>query len=356
MADEKCKHCAAPKDHAVHFIEVGHKFEPVVAASGQQSQSSANYVTMTDASLDGNPSCHVCGAIFTPAGILIGRIFKRTHWICMSCGTTTQPEPSAPKVEPFGDPWGGPNSKGNEPTVTSTEPLSLAMPEPVAGTQVEPPIGTGTYRSTDIDPRVTIDYVSAKSAPLVGHQVAGQASSDDLREALSVHFLGGTTAEETKAAGTNLSTSLDYSPVSIVAETVSAPQCRICKEVKSHGNHRFFARGTHEFEPISLSAPSVAGTPAVARCPKCEGTKFGWIKVYCRDCNKVHELRGRQMEQFFPAQPLRTPPAPEQDEYEYPPQIQKIHDRCEVNVVSFSNDDVSELLCEIKRLSRLVGQ
>jgi len=38
------------------------------------------------------------------------------------------------------------------------------------------------------------------------------------------------------------------------------------------------------------------------------------------------------------------------DEYEYPPTIKNICDRCEANVVSFSNDDVSELLHEINRL------
>jgi hypothetical protein len=105
------------------------------------------------------------------------------------------------------------------------------------------------------------------------------------------------------------------------------------------------------------AAPSVAGTPSVARCPKCQSTNLG---ILCRDCRKAgySDSSPADFAQFFPSQPLRTPPAPapEHEEYEYPPKIQKIHDRCEVNVVSFSNDDVSELLCEIKRLSRLVGK
>jgi len=105
-------------------------------------------------------------------------------------------------------------------------------------------------------------------------------------------------------------------PEPVAGTQVELPEChRRCGDpYLGNSHHPDCERSAWEAEQETVfrvagtaSAPQVA----VARCPKCEGTKFGWIKVYCLDCNKVHELRGRQMVQFFPAQPLRTPPAPE---------------------------------------------
>lgn len=45
----------------------------------------SGYVQTIDPSLDGNPSCHVCGAVMVrlqPSG-------HRPYWICQSCGTST---------------------------------------------------------------------------------------------------------------------------------------------------------------------------------------------------------------------------------------------------------------------------
>jgi len=68
------------------------------------------------------------------------------------------------------------------------------------------------------------------------------------------------------------------------------------------------------------AAPSVAGTPAVARCPVCQSTDLtlysapDGIRVHCSDdqTHPAYVLSSvADAAQFFPAQPLRTPPAPE---------------------------------------------
>lgn len=55
----------------------------------------ANYVAIHDPSLDGNPTCHVCGAIMTKVGILYN---------CLSCGTTTGCKESDAIIKDYLDP------------------------------------------------------------------------------------------------------------------------------------------------------------------------------------------------------------------------------------------------------------
>ena len=67
------------------------------------------------------------------------------------------------------------------------------------------------------------------------------------------------------------------------------------------------------------AAPSVAGTPAVARCPKCGSCEldfgFKWFTphVKCVLCGADIGINNPLLDfaQFFPSQPLRTPPSPE---------------------------------------------
>lgn len=78
-----------------------HKLKYLFPEPAPAEQPSANYVQDVDHSLDGNPSCHVCGAVMVPAGVMIRGIFKRTHLLCMSCGTSTEP---ARAEQPTGQP------------------------------------------------------------------------------------------------------------------------------------------------------------------------------------------------------------------------------------------------------------
>ena len=153
-------------------------------------------------------------------------------------------------------------------------------PEPVAGTQVESLHDKNGHRinfdgSLAYDPECTV---------CERPRVAGTASApQDLTKLGNVQLL-----DEFRLMAVRLSKTNDEATLRFV----QAVQVELLSR---------------------LAAPSVAGTPAVARCPKCGGTKFSWIRGYtsahCYGCKADFEtIFLKDFAQFFSAQPLRTPP------------------------------------------------
>jgi len=326
------------------------------------------------------PPCHVCGEPMTVK-----------EWKC-GCGATTGcSEPSAPERRRVLDNLAQaelaeglydrepshtckcaepkPSEDGMHCTVCGMwlEPSApkdfasanagIREPEPVAGTQVKPPAKTCPYCKLGMVPNKRGLHVNTEDGDQYCHdepkpvsRVAGTASAPQ----------GCIICNATEAVTLGY---FFYKTLRLWQEGAKLPQMEGVRfDIASEILRNTYSVSELEQQVVELPkgiALSVAGTPRKFKADNLFGVYCGGNPLSVPQDKPIFWEGWQRVADYvnrFPAEPLRTPPAPEQDVYEYPPQIQNIHDRCEANVVSFSNDDVSELLCEIKRLSRLVGK
>lgn len=136
VGSENYVHCKAAAIHSLRREAGGPerqglvgKLDAIAEAAGEagrEDEKHVNYVQEVRGDLDG-PSCHVCGAVMVKQAC--GRE-SEFHWRCLSCGEHIPIEPT-----------GG------------------------ASTGPEQVIGTGTYRQTDTNPRVTIQASTGEGEP-----------------------------------------------------------------------------------------------------------------------------------------------------------------------------------------------